>query len=127
MATTGIAVKAHRTQVLLLRALYFGPRSFWQLLRAGKAQANQVLQALQSLLDNQLAAYDGSRFVITPAGRQKVEALGLDRVADPQCETCGGARTRPAAALRPCAGGVPGDRGHAAEGHHGLRPGLRHP
>lgn len=90
MATTGIAVKAHRTQVLLLRALYFGPRSFWQLLRAGKAQANQVLQALQSLLDNQLAAYDGSRFVITPAGRQKVEALGLDRVADPQCETCGG-------------------------------------
>src|SRR5690606_3160979 len=90
MATTGIAVEAHRTQVLLLRALYFGPRSFWQLLRAGKAQAHQVLQALQSLLDNQLAAYDGSRFVITPAGRQKVEALGLDRVADPQCETCGG-------------------------------------
>ncbi|HEY8347338.1 MAG TPA: bis-aminopropyl spermidine synthase family protein [Symbiobacteriaceae bacterium] len=90
MASTGIAVEAHRTQVLLLRTLYFGPRSFWELLRAGRAHTHQVLEALQGLLSSELVTYDGSNFVITPAGRRQVEELGLDRVADTHCEICAG-------------------------------------
>lgn len=90
MSTTGIAVEARRPHVLLLRALYFGPKSYWELMRAGQTQTHQVLEALQELLKHELVTYDGERFVITEAGRQQAEALGLDKVAEQRCEACAG-------------------------------------
>ncbi|MBX6396104.1 MAG: bis-aminopropyl spermidine synthase family protein [Alicyclobacillaceae bacterium] len=90
MSTMGIAAETNRIDTFLLRALYFGPKSYWELMRAGQAQTHQVLKALQALLNNGFVAYDGNRFVITEAGRQQAETLGLERVAEQRCETCAG-------------------------------------
>lgn len=69
MSTAGIAAEIRRIDELLLRALYFAPKSYWELMRAGKAQTHQVLKTLRSLLEGGLVIYDGDRFVITGAGR----------------------------------------------------------
>jgi predicted methyltransferase len=90
MSKIGISAKTRRIDVLLLRALYFGPKSYWELMRAGKAQTHQVLKALQSLLEGKLVIYDGDRFVITEAGRRQAETLSLERVAEQRCEVCAG-------------------------------------
>ncbi|GAB6934434.1 bis-aminopropyl spermidine synthase family protein [Calditerricola yamamurae] len=90
MSTTGIAVEARRSHALLLRALCLGPKSYWELMREGQAQTHEVLEVLQTLLKNELVAYDGNRFVLTEAGRRQAEALGLDRIADQRCEACAG-------------------------------------
>ncbi|ABB15162.1 conserved hypothetical protein [Carboxydothermus hydrogenoformans Z-2901] len=90
MSTSGSAVEVRRIDALLLRALYGGSKSYWELMRAGQAQTHQVLKVLQSLLESKLVTYDGERFVLTEAGRRQVEALGLDRVAEQRCETCAG-------------------------------------
>ncbi len=49
MATTDLAMDTRRIHDLLLRTLRFGPKSFWELMRAGKAQTHQILEALQEL------------------------------------------------------------------------------
>ncbi|AMX84397.1 methyltransferase [Geobacillus subterraneus] len=90
MSTIGIAAENRRIDALLLRALYFGPKSYWELMRAAQAQTHQVLKALQSLLEGELVVYDGDRFVITEAGRQQAETLSLERVAEQRCEACAG-------------------------------------
>jgi predicted methyltransferase len=90
MSTIGIAAETRRIDVLLLRALYFGPKSYWELMRAGQAQTHQVLKALQLLLKDKLVAYDRNRFVITEAGRRQAETLRLERVTDQRCQTCSG-------------------------------------
>ncbi|WP_212774466.1 bis-aminopropyl spermidine synthase family protein [Polycladomyces abyssicola] len=90
MSVIGTAAETSRIDAFLLRALYLGPKSYWELMRAGKAQTHQVLKALQSLLESDLVAYDGDRFVITEAGRRQVEDLRLERVAEQRCETCSG-------------------------------------
>lgn len=90
VSTIGIAPGTCRIDELLLRALYFAPKSYWELMRAGKAQTHQVLKALRSLLEGGLVIYDGDRFVITGAGRRLVETLKLEQVAEQRCETCAG-------------------------------------
>jgi len=90
MSRADYVVEVHRTEALLLRALYGGSRSYWELMREGQAQTYQVLKALQTLLERELVTYDGDRFVLSEAGRRQVESLGLDRVAEQRCETCAG-------------------------------------
>jgi N4-bis(aminopropyl)spermidine synthase len=90
MSKNGIAAETRRIDALLLRALYFGPKSYWELMRAGKAQTHQVLKALQSLLEGEMVVYDGDHFVITEEGRRKAETLSLERVAEQRCEACAG-------------------------------------
>ncbi|OXB94101.1 bis-aminopropyl spermidine synthase family protein [Parageobacillus galactosidasius] len=90
MSKNSIAAETRRIDALLLRALYFGPKSYWELMRAGKAQTHQVLKSLQSLLEGEMVVYDGDHFVITEAGRRKVETLSLERVAEQRCEACAG-------------------------------------
>ena len=63
MATTDMAMDTRRIHVLLLRTLRFGPKSFWELMRAGQAQTHQVLEALQELLKHELIACEEDRFV----------------------------------------------------------------
>lgn len=90
MSTPDIAVESRRVDALLLRALYRGSKSYWELMREGQAQTHKVLESLQALLKSELVTYDGNRFVLTEAGRRQAEALGLDRVADQRCQTCAG-------------------------------------
>jgi len=90
MATTDTAMDTRRIHDLLLRTLRFGPKSFWELMRAGKAQTHQILEALQELMKHELVACEEDRFVLTEAGRRQVEALGLDRVDEQRCESCSG-------------------------------------
>src|SRR5690606_35403043 len=90
MATTDLAMDTRRIHDLLLRTLRFGPKSFWELMRAGKAQTHQILEALQELMKHELVACEEDRFVLTEAGRRQVEALGLDPVDEQRCEACSG-------------------------------------
>jgi N4-bis(aminopropyl)spermidine synthase len=90
MSTIGIAAETRRIDALLLRALYSGPKTYWELMRAGQAQTHQVLNSLQSLLESKLVAYNGNRFVLTETGRQQAETLRLERVAEQRCEACSG-------------------------------------
>ncbi|EGL81346.1 protein of unknown function DUF43 [Caldalkalibacillus thermarum TA2.A1] len=90
MSTTNIIVEPNRIQMLLLRQLYNGPKSYWQLMRAGQAHTRQVLEALQKLMKDKLVAYEEDRFMLTDTGRSQAEALGLNRVAEQRCETCAG-------------------------------------
>lgn len=90
MSTIGIAAETRRIDALLLRALYSGPKTYWELMRAGQAQTHQVLKSLQSLLESELVTYNGNRFVLTETGRRQAETLKLERVAEQRCETCSG-------------------------------------
>jgi predicted transcriptional regulator len=67
MATTDLAMDTRRIHDLLLRTLRFGPKSFWELMRAGKAQTHQILEALQELMKHELVACEEDRFVLTEA------------------------------------------------------------
>jgi predicted methyltransferase len=90
MSTIGIAAETRRIDALLLRELYFGPKTYWELMRAGQAQTHQVLKSLQSLLESELVAYNDNRFVLTDRGRRQAETLRLERVAEQRCEACSG-------------------------------------